>query len=58
MTRALVAFFVLFILFYFSITAARMLTGKETWELTKALAYSLFCAIVASLVLLGIVFVF
>lgn len=58
MGRAIIAFLFLFLLFYFSILSARALTGKETWALTKMLAYSLFCAILASLVLLGIVFVF
>lgn len=58
MSRMILIFLVVFGLFYFGIGAFRALSGKEKWELSKALSYSLFCAILAVTVLTGIVILF
>ena len=58
MIRVIIAFVVVFGLFFFGIRAVRAMTGKERWELTKLLTYSAFCAILtfASLITLVILF--
>lgn len=58
MIRVLLAFIVVFGLFYFGINAFRATTGKEKWHLLKTLTYSLICAILALTVLIGIVIIF
>lgn len=58
MIRMWLAFFVVFALFYFGIAAFRATTGKEKWQLTKTLTYSLVCAILTLSVLVGIVIIF
>lgn len=58
MGKFIIVFLLFFLLFYFGIMAARMLSGKETWELTKMLMYSFFCAMLTGLTLLGIVILF
>ena len=58
MIRVLLAFIVIFSLFFFGIQTLRKMTGKEMWSLTKLLTYSLFCAIltIAALILIVIIF--
>lgn len=40
------------------IAQIRCMTGKELWSLTKLAAYSMICALVALLLLAGIVILF
>ncbi len=58
MIRVILAFIVVFGLFYFGINAFRATTGKEKWHICKTLIYSLICAILALTVLIGIVIIF
>ena len=58
MSRVILAFIVIFGLFFFGIKAIRDMTGKEMWSLTKLLTYSLFCAILTVVVLISIVILF
>ena len=58
MIRVLLAFIVIFGLFFFGIKTVREMTGKELWSLTKLLTYSLFCAILTVVVLISIVILF
>ena len=58
MIKMWLAFFIVFALFYFGIAAFRATTGKEKWQLTKTLTYSLVCAILTLSVLVGIVIIF
>ena len=51
MARIILAFFVVFGMFYFGIDAVRDLTGREKWDLTKSIAYSLVCATLTVIVL-------
>lgn len=58
MSRIILAFLVVFGLYYFDIDAWRHLTGLEKWNLTKLVAYSTICALltVATLALIVITF--
>lgn len=58
MIRIVLAFLIVFGLFFFGIKAMRDMTGKEKWELTKVLSYSLVCAILTLIVLIGMVILF
>lgn len=58
MIRVVLAFLIVFGLFFFGIKAVRALSGKEKWELTKLLSYSLVCATLTLAVLIGIVILF
>lgn len=51
MIRILLAFFVVFGFYYFGITAFRSLTGKEKWELTKLVIYSIICTVLTIITL-------
>ena len=58
MIRILLAFCIVFLLFFFGIKALRKLTGKEAWELTKLVSYSILCSLLAVITLAGLVFLF
>jgi len=47
MIRLILAFVVAFAICYFGISGFRNLTGKDKWALTKLLAYSIMCALLA-----------
>jgi hypothetical protein len=58
MIKVLLAFVVIFILFFAGITLARNMTGKETLALTKMLGYSILCSLLTIAVLISIVVIF
>lgn len=58
MIRLYLVFFVLFAVFYFGIPAFRKLTGKEKWDLTKTLVYSIICSLLAVVTMMAIVVLF
>lgn len=58
MIRVILAFVVVFGMFFFGIRAVRSMTGKEQWELTKLLTYSVFCAILTLGFLIALVVLF
>ena len=58
MIRAILAFAVIFGLFFYGIRAVRDMTGRERWDLTKLLTYSAVCAILTLVVLITLVVVF
>ncbi len=58
MIRLVLAFIVVFGLFFFGIRAVREMTGKELWSMSKLLTYSLGCAILTLATLIAIVVIF
>lgn len=58
MIRVVLAFAVIFCLFFFGIRAVRDMSGKERWELTKLLTYSAVCAILTLVFLIALVVLF
>jgi cytochrome c oxidase assembly factor CtaG len=58
MIRLVLAFLVVFGLFFFGIRAVREMTGKELWSMTKLLTYSLGCAILTLATLIALVVIF
>ena len=58
MIRVILAFIVIFGLFFFGIKAIRDMTGKELWSLTKLLTYSAGCAILTLVFLITLVVLF
>jgi hypothetical protein len=58
MISILLAFVVVFGLFFFGILAVRDMTGRERWDLAKLLTYSVLCAILTLGFLITIVVLF
>jgi hypothetical protein len=58
MIRLFLVFILLFGAFWFGISGFRNLTGRQRWHLTKLLGYSIMCAILSTLFLIGIVILF
>ena len=58
MIRMILAFIVVFLIFFFGIKVFTQLSGKEKWVLTKLLAYSMVCAIITIVFLVSIVLLF
>jgi len=58
MIRLVLAFIVVFGLFFFGIRAVREMTGKDLWSMTKLLTYSLGCAILTLATLIALVVIF
>jgi hypothetical protein len=58
MIKVILAFIVVFGIFFFAIKSVREMTGMEQWALTKYLAYSIVCAVLTLSVLISIVVVF
>jgi cytochrome c oxidase assembly factor CtaG len=58
MIRLWLAFAILFAAFYFAIPAFRNMKGKEKWDLTKTLLFSLLCSFLAvgAMVLIVVLF--
>ena len=51
MIRIILAFLVVFGAYYIGIPAFRALTGKEKWELTKLVMYSILCTVLTIITL-------
>lgn len=58
MIRILIAYFILFVIFYVGIPAFLQMTGRQKWDVTKLALYSLFCSIAAIFVMIMIVVLF
>lgn len=58
MIRLWLVFAILAVLIHFGITTVREFDGKERWALTKSIAYSIIVALLATLVMVGIVILF
>jgi cytochrome c oxidase assembly factor CtaG len=58
MFKIILAFIIVFGLFFFGIQATRSLSGKEGWALTKLIAYSIICAVLTLAALTGFVLIF
>jgi hypothetical protein len=58
MFKVILAFILIFGLFFFAIKAVREMTGKELWSMTKLLTYSTICAILTLATLISIVVIF
>ncbi len=58
MIKILLAFIVVFGLFFLGIKAVREMTDKERWSLTKTLTYSIICAVLTLAALAGFVLIF
>jgi hypothetical protein len=58
MIKIILAFVVVFGLFFFGIRVVRVMTGKEQWDLAKLLTYSVLCAILTLGFLIALVVVF
>ena len=58
MIRLWLGFAILFAGFYFAIPAFREMNGKEKWDLTKTILFSLLCAILSVSVMVVIVVLF
>lgn len=58
MIRILLAFIVVFGLYYFGIRAFRSMTGQERWTAIKYLTYSFGLSIITLATLIGIVVIF
>lgn len=58
MIRLWLVFAILFAVFYFVIPAVRKLNGKEKWDVTKTLLFSLVCSLLAVSVMVLIVVLF
>ena len=58
MIRLWLVFAILFAVFYFVIPAVRKMNGKEKWDLTKTLLFSLICSLLAVSAMVLIVILF
>jgi hypothetical protein len=58
MIRMILAFIIVFLIFFFGIKLFTQLSGEEKWALTKLFAYSLVCAIITTVFLVSIVVLF
>jgi hypothetical protein len=58
MFKIILAFLVAFGICFFGIKGFRELTGKDRWALTKLVAYSTICAVVAIAILVLLVILF
>ena len=58
MIRLWLAFAVLAVVIHFGITAWRNLNGKERWNLTKSIAYSILVSLLALAVMTTLVILF
>lgn len=58
MSRAILAFLILTVAFFFGIQAFRQLTGKEQFALAKLVSYSIVCSVMSAIVLTAIVVFF
>jgi hypothetical protein len=58
MIRLWLVFTILFAVFYFVIPALRKMKGKEKWDLTKTLLFSMVCSLLAVSAMVLIVVLF
>jgi hypothetical protein len=58
MIKLILAFLISFGICYFGIKSFRDLTGKDKWALTKLLAYTTICSVLAVVLLILIVILF
>ena len=58
MIRIILAFVVIFGLFFFGIKAVREMTGKQRWTLAKYLTYSLGLSIITLATMIALVLIF
>jgi hypothetical protein len=58
MIKLYLIFTILAVLIHFGITAWRKMEDKERWTLTKSITYSIIVALLAVLVMVGIVILF
>lgn len=58
MIRVYLAFVIIAILIGFGITAFRQMSGKEKWDLTKTIAFSVGCSILSLCILVTLVVLF
>ena len=58
MFKVILAFIIVFGLFFIGIKTARSMSGKEGWALTKLIAYSIICAVLTIAALVGFVLIF
>jgi hypothetical protein len=58
MSKLVLAFIIFTALFWFGIEVFRKMSGKEKWKLTKVVAYSTLCSILAIATLTLIVILF
>jgi hypothetical protein len=58
MAKIILAFLAVFALFFFGIKVFRSLSGMEKWTLTKYLAYSILCTLLATGSLITFVILF
>ena len=58
MIKLVLAFVVVFVLFFFGIKTVREMTGKEQWQLTKYLGYSIVCTVLTIAALIALVVLF
>jgi hypothetical protein len=58
MIKIILAFLVVFGLFFFGINTVRTMTGKEKWALTKIISYSIICAVLTVSALIVFVLTF
>ena len=53
MIKIIIGFILVFAGFFVGIQAFRSLTKKEKWQLTKLVGYSIICAVLTTLALIG-----
>jgi hypothetical protein len=58
MIKVILAFVLLFVLFFMGIKIAQKMTGKEALVLTKIVGYSILCSVLTISVLIGLVILF
>jgi len=58
MIKIVLGFLLVFAGFFVGIQAVRDLTGRERWQLTKLIGYSIMCAVLTTAALVGFVLLF
>ncbi len=58
MIKIVLGFLLVFAAFFVGINTVRSMTGKEKWALTKLIAYSIICAVLTTLALIGFYIIF
>jgi hypothetical protein len=53
MIKIVLGFLLVFAAFFVGINAVRSMTGKEKWQLTKLIGYSILCAVLTTAALIG-----
>ena len=53
MIKIILGFVLVFVGIFVGIAAFRSLTGREKWQLTKLIAYSIMCAVLTTVALVG-----